>query len=83
MAIKYHPDKNLDDLSAGEIFREVAVAYSCLSDVGLRHTYNEFGKGKGDGPSEDTMIDPEAMFSQLLVAPFTSFSGILMIEWTI
>jgi hypothetical protein len=30
-----------------------------------RHSYNEFGKGKGDGQSEDSMVDPEAIFSQL------------------
>lgn len=64
-ALKYHPDKNLGDAAAGEMFRDIAVAYSTLSDEGLRHTYNEFGKGKGDGAGEDTMVDPEAMFSQL------------------
>ena len=31
----------------------------------VRHAYNEFGKGKGDGQSEDAMVDPEAIFSQL------------------
>lgn len=65
MAIKYHPDKNINDPTAGEVFRDIAIAYATLSDIGLRHSYNEFGKGKGDGPSEETMVDPEAMFSQL------------------
>lgn len=31
----------------------------------LRHAYNEFGKGKGDGQDQEAMVDPEAIFSQL------------------
>lgn len=30
-----------------------------------RHAYNEFGKGKGDGQSDESMVDPTALFSQL------------------
>lgn len=65
LAIKYHPDKNPDDPTAGEKFKEIAIAYTTLSDPGLRHSYNEFGKGKGDGQTEESMVDPEAIFSQL------------------
>lgn len=64
--MKHHPDRNLNDPKAGEVFREIAIAYATLSDENLRHAYNEFGKGKGDGGGNDeTMVDPEAMFSQL------------------
>ncbi|KAL8286722.1 hypothetical protein RQP46_004250 [Phenoliferia psychrophenolica] len=69
LAIKYHPDKNPDDPSAGERFKDIAIAYATLSDEGLRHAYNEFGRGKGDGPSEEAMVDPEALFSQLFGGP--------------
>ncbi|SCV68383.1 BQ2448_504 [Microbotryum intermedium] len=67
LAIKFHPDKNPDDPSAAERFKEIAIAYTTLSDLGLRHAYNEFGKGKGDGGGQDgeAMVDPEAIFSQL------------------
>ncbi|SGY35312.1 BQ5605_C002g01751 [Microbotryum silenes-dioicae] len=67
LAIKFHPDKNPDDPSAAERFKEIAIAYTTLSDPGLRHAYNEFGKGKGDGGGQDgeAMVDPEAIFSQL------------------
>ncbi|KAM0756667.1 DnaJ-domain-containing protein [Meredithblackwellia eburnea MCA 4105] len=65
LAIKHHPDKNLDDPNAAEKFKEIAIAYNTLSDEGLRHSYNEFGKGKADGGGEDNMVDPEALFSQL------------------
>ncbi len=64
-AIIHHPDKNPDDPTAGERFKDIAVAYATLSDPGLRHAYNEFGKGKGDGQDQDAMVDPEAIFSQL------------------
>lgn len=36
-AIKFHPDKNPNDPTAGEVFREIAIAYTTLSDVGLRY----------------------------------------------
>ncbi|KAK4058150.1 DnaJ-like protein [Microbotryomycetes sp. JL221] len=65
LAIKNHPDKNPDDPQAAERFKEIAVAYTTLSDEGLRHTYNEFGKGKGDGTGADGIVDPESIFSQL------------------
>lgn len=68
LAIKFHPDKNPNDPSAGETFREIAIAYTTLSDPGLRHSYNEFGKGKGDGQSEVT--------HSLLQLPFCAHSSI-------
>lgn len=64
-AIKNHPDKNPDDPTAAERFKDIAIAYTTLSDEGLRHSYNEFGKGKGDGANEEGMVDPESIFSQL------------------
>lgn len=64
-AIKHHPDKNPDDPEAADRFKEIAIAYTTLSDPGLRHSYNEFGKGKGNGQDADSMVDPEAIFSQL------------------
>lgn len=67
LAIKYHPDKNPDDPTAADKFKEIAVAYTTLSDPQLRHKYNEFGKSSKDGGpgGEDAMVDPEAIFSTL------------------
>ncbi|KAG0664231.1 hypothetical protein C6P46_001695 [Rhodotorula mucilaginosa] len=67
LAIKYHPDKNPDDPTAADKFKEIAVAYTTLSDPQLRHKYNEFGKSSKDGGpgGDDAMVDPEAIFSTL------------------
>jgi molecular chaperone DnaJ len=43
LAIKYHPDKNPDDKSAEEKFKEAAEAYEVLSNPEKRQRYNQFG----------------------------------------
>ncbi|GAA6043119.1 hypothetical protein JCM8097_004326, partial [Rhodosporidiobolus ruineniae] len=65
LAIKYHPDKNPDDPTAADKFKEVAVAYTTLSDPQLRRQYNEFGRSTKDGGTAEEMVDPEAIFSTL------------------
>jgi molecular chaperone DnaJ len=50
LAIKYHPDKNPDDHTAEEKFKEAAEAYSVLSDAQKRNSYDRFGHaGVGSG----------------------------------
>ncbi|TNY21712.1 X-domain of DnaJ-containing-domain-containing protein [Rhodotorula diobovata] len=65
LAIKYHPDKNPDDPTAADKFKEIAVAYTTLSDPQLRKKYNEYGRSRKDGGEADEMVDPEAIFSTL------------------
>lgn len=43
MAIKYHPDKNPDDASAEEKFKEAAEAFEVLNDPNKRARYDQFG----------------------------------------
>ncbi len=51
LAIKYHPDKNPDDKSAEEKFKEAAEAYEVLSNPEKRQRYNQFGHAGVGGAS--------------------------------
>lgn len=42
-ALKYHPDKNKDNPTAVEKFKECSQAYEILSDPEKRKTYDEYG----------------------------------------
>ncbi|KAF8583662.1 DnaJ-domain-containing protein [Ramaria rubella] len=63
LAIKHHPDKNIDDPNAGETFKQISMAYQTLSDPELRKKYNEFGSRESQ--PEGGFMDPEEFFSQL------------------
>ena len=43
MAIKYHPDKNPDDVSAEAKFKEAAEAYEVLSNADKKARYDRYG----------------------------------------
>lgn len=43
LALRHHPDKNPDNPSAAEKFREINHAYSTLSDEKKRRIYDEYG----------------------------------------
>src|SRR5688500_20285159 len=43
LAVKYHPDKNPNDATAEEKFKEAAEAYSELSNAEQRKRYDRFG----------------------------------------
>ena len=43
VAMKYHPDKNPDDKSAEEKFKEAAEAYAVLSDQDKKNRYDQLG----------------------------------------
>lgn len=43
LAMKYHPDKNPDDPSAEEKFKEATMAYEVLSDAQKRSAYDRMG----------------------------------------
>src|SRR5438132_6677559 len=54
LAVHYHPDKNPNDASAEEKFKEAAEAYSVLADGEQRRRYDRFGHAgvaTGGGPS--------------------------------
>lgn len=50
MAVQHHPDKNPDDHTAEDKFKEAAEAYAILSDAQKRAAYDRFGhSGVGAG----------------------------------
>ncbi|MBU1368697.1 MAG: molecular chaperone DnaJ [Bacteroidetes bacterium] len=51
MAIKFHPDKNPDDKTAEDKFKEAAEAYEVLSDQNKRARYDRYGHAGLGGAS--------------------------------
>ncbi|MFH1687208.1 MAG: molecular chaperone DnaJ [bacterium] len=50
LALKYHPDRNPDDKSAEDKFKEATEAYEVLKDPQKRRQYDQFGHaGMGQG----------------------------------
>jgi DnaJ-class molecular chaperone len=43
LAMKYHPDSNKDDASAGDKFKEASEAYEVLTDKEKKGLYDQFG----------------------------------------
>lgn len=64
LALQYHPDKNPDDASAAEHFKQINEAYAVLSDPEKRQHYDRFGT-----------TDPQAQFTGDIFDVFNSFFG--------
>ena len=47
MSLKYHPDKNVGDKSAEEMFMKIAKAYEALTDETSKENYEKFGNPDG------------------------------------
>lgn len=85
VAIKFHPDKNPDDPSAEEKFKEAAEAYEVLSNEEKRAGYDRFGHrgaqgggfGAGGGAGGMSMDDIFSQFGDIFGggSPFESFFG--------
>jgi molecular chaperone DnaJ len=68
MAIKYHPDKNPDDPTAEDKFKEAAEAYEVLSNADKRARYDRYGHqgmGNGGGGGPQNMEDIFSQFGDI------------------
>ncbi len=84
IAMKYHPDRNPDDKSAEDKFKEAAEAYEVLSDETKRSKYDRFGHAGVDGNAGGfggggmTMEDIFSQFGDIFGeggSPFEAFFG--------
>lgn len=80
LAIKYHPDKNPGDQEAEVKFKEIAEAYSVLSDPDKKARYDRFGHEGMGGAGGFGGVNMEDIFSQFGDifgdgSPFSSFFG--------
>lgn len=71
LALKYHPDRNPNDASAEEKFKELGEAYEILSNEEKRAAYDRYGHsafdngGMGGGGGGFTGADPMDIFAQM------------------
>lgn len=90
MALRYHPDKNLNDPVASDMFKEVTFSYNILSDPNKRHQYDTSGFEAIESENQELELDLSslgavntmfaALFSKLGVPIKTSVSATVLEE---
>jgi len=79
LAMQFHPDRNPEDPSAEEKFKEASEAYSVLSDANKRAQYDRFGhsgvSGAGSGFSGYEQVDLNDIFGDLFSDFFAGSMG--------
>jgi molecular chaperone DnaJ len=69
LALKYHPDRNPDDKSAEEKFKELGEAYEILNEPQSRASYDRFGHAAFDRrarqPGTGGFHDPSEIFREV------------------
>lgn len=88
MALKFHPDKNVDNPEAAEMFKEIAYSYGILSDPEKRRQYDLAGFEAVDVDGLEMELDLSnlgtvntafaALFSKLGVPIKTSISAYVL-----
>lgn len=77
LAMKHHPDRNPDDKSSEDMFKDANEAYEVLSDAGKRAAYDQYGHA-GVDPSMGGAGGPGfggANFSDIFGDVFSDFFG--------
>jgi len=76
LAIKFHPDKNPDDPSAEDKFKEAAEAYEVLSNSEKKAQYDRFGHaGMGGQGRHGGGMNMDDIFSQFGDVFGSAFGG--------
>src|SRR5688572_16096482 len=79
LAMKYHPDRNPDDKTAEENFKQAKQAYEVLSDSRKRAAYDQFGHadigGMGGAGSGHAGFGEGASFTDIFGDIFGNIFG--------
>ncbi len=76
LAMKYHPDRNPDDASSGDKFKEASEAAEVLTDGQKRSAYDQFGHAAVDGSAGGGGFANTGSFSSIFEDVFGDiFSG--------
>ncbi len=75
LAMKHHPDRNPDDKTAEEQFKEAKQAYDILSDERKRSAYDQFGHAGVDGAMGGGQHAGAAGFGDIFESVFGDIFG--------